>query len=87
MPTERHVEEVRKFLEAREKTFLIYVHHFLMLLFQDTSVTISKHVLWKGLSSEELEIATEGLERYVMHKIHEVAYCPNREDDHRKVNK
>ncbi|XP_065842309.1 uncharacterized protein [Oscarella lobularis] len=65
LPTERHVEEVRKFLE-------------------DTSVTISKHVLWKGLSSEELEIATEGLERYVMHKIHEVAYCPNREDDHRK---
>eukprot|EP00118_Oscarella_pearsei_P004156 m.17282 g.17282 ORF g.17282 m.17282 type:complete len:394 (+) comp27418_c0_seq2:144-1325(+) len=51
---------------------------------EETSAAISRHNLWRGLGADELDIATEGLERYVMHKVHEVAYCPPREDDQRK---
>jgi hypothetical protein len=51
---------------------------------QDTEVAIAKHPLWRGQTAEELDITTEALERYIMHKIYKAAYSPKREDDQRK---
>ncbi|XP_062506159.1 uncharacterized protein LOC134182740 [Corticium candelabrum] len=50
----------------------------------DTAAAIAKHPLWRGENAEELDITSEALERYVMHKIHKAAYSPKREDDQRK---
>lgn len=62
-------------IEKKEQSAL--VHNFLAR----TSASFQNHELWRGASAEELDNASEGLEKYLLSKMYRVLFRPKLSDD------